>query len=183
MSDTSDREDERAVDAGEYVLGTLPRPERAEFEQRLERDSALRALVDRWQHHFMQLFYRLPPIAPPVSLWPRIETAINRREVNYQEGEKPMWNSIAFWRASAVAAAVGVVALALVVVLRPAGGSFDPVKGLQEYVWVLTDGEKRPNFVVKFDKDRKRVTIVPLGQTAEGDKSLQLWLVPAAATS
>jgi anti-sigma-K factor RskA len=165
--------------AGEYVLGTLPENERWAFERRLTREPGLRAVVDRWEAQFAALAERLPPVEPSPSVWDGIERTLFKPEVVKQEGEKPMWNSIKFWRLSAALGVVAAIVLAVFIVRSP-GGTGDSVAQLREFVWVLTDGQKRPNFVVKFDQDRKRVTVIPLDAKAEPGKDMQLWLVPTS---
>ena len=168
------------VIAGEYVLRPLPEDEREAFERRLKIEPELPGLVDEWERHFARLASELPPLQPPEAVWRGIERAIHARTVPAKEAQRPMWKNIVFWRLSAAAGIAAAVILAVFAASGPTAPTSDSVQNLREFVWVLTDGQKRPNFVIKFDQDRKRVTVIPLEAEAEAGKDMQLWLVPAS---
>ncbi len=67
---------ERSAAAGEFVLGTLNREERAAFELELQRDRALLAKVYFWQDQLVHLTSRVPPEEPDIELWPAIESPL-----------------------------------------------------------------------------------------------------------
>ena len=180
MTQEEGKERSDEVIAGEYVLRTLPEDEREAFERRLKIEPDLSGLVDAWERHFARLASRLPPVQPSEAVWRGIERAINARTVPAKEAQRPMWKNIVFWRVSAVAGIAAAIILAVFVVGGPRAPIGDSVQNLREFVWVLTDGQKRPNFVIKFDQDRKRVTVIPLEAQAEAGKDMQLWLVPAS---
>jgi anti-sigma factor ChrR (cupin superfamily) len=63
--------------AGEYVLGMLSAEQRHRFEQRFEKEPALRRQVARWEI----LLTRLEvgnQAAPPADLWSRVERALDQ---------------------------------------------------------------------------------------------------------
>ncbi|MGE0658393.1 MAG: anti-sigma factor [Reyranellaceae bacterium] len=168
--------------AAEYVLQNLPADEQAAFARRIEADPALAALVGAWERRFSDLAERLPHVRMPDAAWRDFETAISSAAAGKQT-RGSMWGNIAFWRLSAVAGLLVAVALALVLAglpkLSPGGAS----RSAREIVWVLTDGQKRPNFVVRYDEERKRMTVIPLDAPAEADRDMQLWLIPASGAA
>lgn len=181
-SDPDERSDH--VVAGEYVLRTLPDDERRAFERRLAVEGDLRSAVAAWERRLDGLAERLPTESPPESAWRAVQAAISPAIV---EDTAPravpraasFWNSIAFWRFGAVGGVLAAAALAVVVVTGANRPSLDAGDGPEEIVWVLTDARKRPSFVVRFEPERRRVTVVPLEVPREAGKDLQLWLVPA----
>jgi quercetin dioxygenase-like cupin family protein len=85
------------IAAGEYVLGMLSTEQRHRFEQRLEKEPALRGQVARWEI----LLTRLEvgnQAAPPANLWSRVERTLDQEAsaapfhtVRLEDGE---WMSI-----------------------------------------------------------------------------------------
>jgi quercetin dioxygenase-like cupin family protein len=62
--------------AGEYVLGILDMEQSHRFEERLEKDSALRTQVARWEG-LLGRFEAGHQEAPPVEVWSRLERALD----------------------------------------------------------------------------------------------------------
>ncbi|KNZ34528.1 MAG: hypothetical protein AD742_00365 [Methylibium sp. NZG] len=85
-SGNGDGSDDLHAAAGEYVLGTLPGPERLELERRLPNDAALRAAVGAWEERLLPLTALAPPQVLPAMLWQRIERGIEQRAE--QRGEQ-----------------------------------------------------------------------------------------------
>src|SRR6476620_6110881 len=98
--------------AAEYVLGVLDAGERRAAERRLAQDAAFAAEVAFWEERLGPLANEVPPVTPPAQVWSRIDSALapNARPVN-------LWNSLFFWRWSALAsAALAAASLAVVYV-------------------------------------------------------------------
>lgn len=168
--------------AVEYVLQNLPADERAAFERRVEADPALAGLVSSWQRHFSDLARRLPHVTMPDAVWRSIENSISS-PASEKEARGSTWENVAFWRFSAAVGLLASVVLALLLAGVPEFFS-DAARGsAREFVWVLTDGQKRPNFVVGYDEERKRMTVIPLDAPAESDRDMQLWLIPASGSA
>ena len=66
------------IAAGEYVLGILSPEQRHRFEERLEKEPALREQVARWEVLLSRL-ERGNQAAPPPDLWSRIERALDQQ--------------------------------------------------------------------------------------------------------
>lgn len=62
--------------AGEYVLGILDVEQCRRFEERLENEPALRALVARWETLFSR-FELEHQETPPVKVWSRLDRALD----------------------------------------------------------------------------------------------------------
>ena len=60
------------LQAGEYVLGTLPATERATFEKLLEHDTDARDYVSWWEERLAHLDTSAERITPPVHVWQSI---------------------------------------------------------------------------------------------------------------
>ena len=172
--------------AGEYVLGTLPGPERRDVEQRLLTDTALRAAVDAWEARLLPLTALAPPLDAPQALWQRIEQGTSRpgtagtaaagspipgaRKASPAAPRAGWWNSLALWRGLAT----GGLAAALLLAVRPdlalRGGA------TPQYVVVLVaPGGQAPGWVVQVSSPRD-LSLTPLGPTpTPGDRALQFW--------
>jgi len=62
--------------AAEYVLGTLPRVERAAAAARARRDARFAARIADWEIRLAPLNDGFAPVRAPRALWPQIETRI-----------------------------------------------------------------------------------------------------------
>lgn len=78
--------------AGEYAVGSLPSEERASLEARAAKEADVAALIQGWEFRLAPLHELVAPVAPPASLWPRIEQRLGevvqvprRRNPNFLE--------------------------------------------------------------------------------------------------
>lgn len=71
---TTDTDD---VLAAEYVLGTLPAPERRNLERRVPMDAQLRTRIEDWERRLGPLAEDLAPEAPPAAVWAAIEARVS----------------------------------------------------------------------------------------------------------
>ena len=173
--------------AGEYVLGTLPGPERREVEQRLPTDAALSAAVNAWEARLLPLTALAPPLDAPPSLWQRIERGIERgikhapaahtapaRKAAPPAARPGWWNSLALWRGLAAAGLAAALLLAVRPDLAPLGSA------TPQYVVVLVaPGGQAPGWVVQVNSPHD-LSLTPLAQNATpratpDDKALQFW--------
>ena len=177
--------------AGEYVLGTLPGPDRREVEQRLLTDTALRAAVDAWEARLLPLTALAPPLDAPQALWQRIEQGTSRapapglataslptagsstasaRKTSPAATRTGWWNNLALWRGLATGGLAAALLLAVRPDLAPLGGA------TPQYVVVLVaPGGQAPGWVVQVSSPRD-LSLTPLGPTpTPGDRALQFW--------
>ena len=159
--------------AGEYVLGTLPLAERAQVEQRLPNDAALRAAVDAWEQRLLPLTVLAPPAEPSAQLWPRIaSTLFTPQAVQQAGGWQAWWNSLAFWRILAGGGLATAAALAVMVTMQlqaPGGPGY--------LVVLVAPQDKAPGWVVQAgNRNGRDLSLIPLGPTTvPQQKSLQFW--------
>ena len=135
-------EQERKLDAAEYVIGTLSAVERSAFEASIESDSTTREDVLFWERTFGSLNASVSPESPPDELWSRIEKAL-AKEIGESESDsqpstpgglaKPstvavaandnvadkLRRSVGRWRLGAIAASIAAVALGAYIVNSP----------------------------------------------------------------
>src|SRR5215207_1926708 len=171
----SEDHDIRAI-AGEYVLGTLPAPERAAFEERMGRDPAARHEVHAWEARLSPLDAAVRPARPSAMVWEMIE-----RAVDAEEGRAPASNVVALaerrarrWRALALAsiAAAAGFAVTFVVDRWPFG---EALPG--RYIAVVDDSGAAPAFIVRVDLASGTVRVQAVEAEAPPDKDMELWFI------
>lgn len=172
-----DNDDELQRLASEYVLGTLESAERAQVEQRLAREPALREAIDAWELRLLPLTALAPPAEPSAQLWPRISASLTPSAVRQAGGWQAWWNNLAFWRVLAGGAVACTAALAVVLGLQlqaPGGPGY--------LVVLVATQDKAPGWIVQagnrnaLGKPNTDLALIPLGPTAVPEqKSLQFW--------
>jgi anti-sigma-K factor RskA len=160
---------ERAAIAAEYVIGSLPGAELAEFERALARDFALQKDVYYWQDKLLPMARMLAPVEPSPEVWTRIERATGRTGTS---GTQSWWNALAFWRFGAIAASLAVAVLALQLI-APGIPTAPPA---MRYVAVLQSPDKKDaGWMVEASAGGK-LRLTPLGTTTvAANKVLQFW--------
>lgn len=172
------RREYHAALSAEYALGTLRGGARRQFEIAMQNDPALRAEVARWQEAFTQLDNTLPPVAPPASVWKRIQLqlgplpqspVVSDRQAHRETAKNMPWRGYLGW-----ALAAGLAALLLVPRLLVQPAAITPVA-------ILANGSTGTGqWVVSVDKQANRLTLTPLHlQEIAKDRSLELWTIPA----
>lgn len=160
--------------AAEYVLGTLSAEEHAAFVARLVQDPVLRGHVAFWQHRLAQLDESFEEVAPP----PQILPAIERRLFGSTAAAGPLaalWNSLALWRATAVAGlAVAVVAVGYTLT-QPA--QLSPEVFATQLVAALEAEGSDVRFMALYNKATGEVRLTGLSGEVPSDKDLELWLI------
>ena len=157
--------------AAEYALGTLQGRARRRFERILEANPELTRLVTAWQEQLQPLNESLEPIQPPARVWRRIERRIAAHRPRGRIGD--LWNSLAFWRAAALAGTIAALVLAIVLasVARPA----------QIMLVVMEDQSREPKITVSWDMHdggRKRMRVRVVGhQSMAPETAWELWML------
>ncbi|NIL18996.1 anti-sigma factor domain-containing protein [Pseudomonas sp. AN3A02] len=154
--------------ASEYVLGTLPAEQRAEVEQRLATDTALRAAVQAWEQRLLPLTEQAAPATPSVYLWRRIERSLGHSATH----DSPVWwwNRLALWRGLAGAGIAASLVLATLLLTRTA--AINPTA----YVVVLVAPQNQaPGWVIQASNTQE-IQLIPLGvMEVPAGKTLQFW--------
>ena len=163
--------------AGEYVLGVLPPPGRAQFEQELARNAALERAVYAWQDRMLRVAPMPDPVVPGPQLWARIARDLGaparQRRTRIEMTPPSFWSSLDFWRWASAAAVTASVVLAsmLWLALTPA---------TERYVAVLLAADNRAAWIV--EADQRQVRLRPLAVTAVAPRrALQFWTKPDGA--
>lgn len=192
MSDTGD---ERDLLAAEYVLGVLEGAERDEVVRRADRDEALSRAIMAWELRLAPLAAIVPPIAPPASLWQRVENSCGLTVAPLSPKAAPaakpsaakaastgrsFWTGLGFWRGTTalgfgLAAAIAIVA----VVDRPA----PPVPEIPVASAVLAPAKGgAPAFVAEATQGQT-IVLKPLERMALAQgKDFELWALPDGET-
>jgi anti-sigma-K factor RskA len=149
--------------AAEYVIGTLPLPDRMAAERLIASDSDFAALVEAWQVRLSPLDDEYGDIAAPTHLLPKIEARLfpvaERRRVR--------------WRLPFLGSVAAALALALVLVNWP---DRHPALTTAE----LTGAGQSLIVAASFDPAAKMLTLRrSAGPAADTGKDYELWVIPA----
>jgi anti-sigma-K factor RskA len=195
-----DSPEDRSAAAGEYVLGTLEAGERAEVEQRLAVDAALRADVAFWQDRLLGLAVRATPVEPSSGVWPRIEQAVADAAPAARADERtraqsptaaparprapapagtPWWQRLGLWQGVSGLALAACLVLASLLVLR-----VEPVQAPRFVAVLQSPDSATPGWIVEARADAANLRLVPIvaGAAVPSGKSLQFWTKPRDAS-
>ncbi|MGL3608364.1 anti-sigma factor [Rhizobium sp. G187] len=158
--------------AGEYVLGVLGMPERAEVEARLLHDRQFAAVVRRWEDNLTQFNDDFAETSPPDPLFAKIEQRLFPAvaEVRATRG---LWNALWLWRGISFAAIGG---LALVVGLQWAP-QLRPQKDVAPLTAELAGDNSAIALLASYDSRSGQLAVTPVAAGGNEQKSLELWLV------
>ncbi|MGU3360747.1 anti-sigma factor domain-containing protein [Methylobacterium sp. M6A4_1b] len=187
--------EERDLRLAEYVLGTLPLPERAAVDLELAVDPAARAARDAWERRLAPLALAAPEVAPGPGVWPAIarQVASDASAGRPGAGRSPaslglaanddrigaLQGSLRRWRLATGAAAALAAGLALFVAV----GGPRPGTGLDDgrYLAVVSSGGEAPALLVSIDTRAGTARVRPVGAQTPSGHSLELWYVGAGA--
>ncbi len=178
MSDQPERldpEDERDLQAAEYVLGVLQPAQARAVEALALHEPAMATSIAAWELRLAPLADLVEPIAPPPILWRRLAlaTGLTRAAPLRRFG----WDNLTVWRATAGAALAVAASLGFLLLLPPAPAPEPLVAALSPF------GRPGATFLVRVGPDGA-ATVVAVGDTnVPQDRSLQLWAVPPGATT
>jgi anti-sigma-K factor RskA len=157
--DMSDREGL----AAEYVLGTLPLPERLQAERLIASDADFAALVEAWAARLSPLDEGYAPAAPPPELLDQIEARL------FPTVPAPRRWRLRFFGVLAA----GLAALVLFLIW--------PAPTPRPALTATLTGENQPLVVAaSYDPGVGEVTFTrSAGPAAEAGKDYELWVIPA----
>lgn len=178
--DPIDEPPDDEIFAGELVLGVLDGADLRRARQRALADGTFARLVTAWEQRLSPWLERVEPEAVDPTLWPRL-----RRRLGWEEERPPArsWQSIAFWRAATVAAAVAAVVGWF---LRTSGPSVAPIvpippaetAAVTRAVTTLARTDGRPGWLASVDRSRGTVLMVPVPAPADpGGRVPELWVI------
>jgi anti-sigma-K factor RskA len=156
--------DEREIAAGEYVLGTLDRDQRAEFEALLAVSSELQQSVEAWREHLQLLNQQLEPVTPPTRLWSDLASRLGLKTSRLQR--------LGFWRAFSGLSTAAALALAVLASTPKESGMMPG-----EYVFVINQPSGQTAWIINATLDGKMmVQAVKPGPMPAG-KGGELWMM------
>ena len=180
--------DERDLLAAEYVIGLLGPAEARNVKARAVSDPALAAAINEWQSRLHPMTGTVRPVAPPPSVWARLEKAIGATPVP-QTARRPRrewwrlsrqmattWENAAFWRGMSVIsfacgmALVGLLLTPKLLISQPAVAA------------LTAQGAGAPAFLVMVTKDGYATVIATAAEVQPGN-SLELWGLPEGAAA
>lgn len=157
--------------AAEYALGTLRGSARRRFERLCTRSGAARTALYRWEDDWSQLSRRLPPVQPSARVWANVRARIL--------GELPARSAlppVRRWRTRQLAAAAGLVALAIIAgLLLRERAALPPLQTLA----VLATDRAHPVWRLERRLPLSVLTIEVVGSVPPAaGKSYELWALP-----
>ncbi len=158
-------EDDQAL-AAEYVLGTLPLPDRIAAEARIKADPAFAAEVARWEQEFAALNDGYAEIAAP-DLMPKIEARLFGKPQ-----QKPGWSR--FW---IIGAGLATAVAVLVALWLPTNNPFNDAPTLTAE---LTADAQPVAFAAQWSAGELELTQTA-GPAAEPGRVYELWLIAGEA--
>ena len=178
MSGTeSDDPGPQATLAAEYVLGTLPLDEAEAARRRMDTDPAFAAEIGVWERRLAPLYALFPVIAPPAAVWSRIEDSTGstaRASAAVPAGKPVNDNSVAWWRATALAGLALAAGLAVYIALAPP---------TQPTLAVLTPYSTPTPVLLAVAGPHGSIAVRLTGAIKiASDRDLELWQMPPGAT-
>ncbi|MCV0394780.1 MAG: anti-sigma factor [Rhizobiaceae bacterium] len=160
--------------AAEYVLGVLSADERKEVARRVGAEPAFARLVDEWEVRLADLGAAYQPVEPPAGVTTAIDRALFASAVSPVNERSGIWTSLAFWRAAAFAAIVGLAIAIAIPLLSPAPA---PVAAPERLLASLSADGSDIRYVALYDAGRGAVSLShESGQKAAG-YDFELWVI------
>lgn len=162
--------EERRLDAAEYVLGTLDTDARVALEYTMQTDRELAREVYSWQDRLLPLVNRVAPAEPSNQLWPRIAQQLPARTIAPR-----WWQKLVLWQGLSAAALLLSVGLALQLARTP-----DPAE--VRYVAILQTPAQQVAWVVE-SVDDETLRLRPVGKlpVVAAGRAWQFWTKPLNA--
>lgn len=161
MSDQADMSDRDGL-AAEYVLGTLPLPERLQAERLIASDPSFAALVADWQDKLAPLNADYAELPPSPELLPKIEARLFPAPARPARWRLPLFGALA----------TGLAALILALYL--------PFGGAEPTLTATLIGENQPLTIAAayYAEDQELTFTRTAGPAAEAGKDYELWVIP-----
>ncbi len=194
-------DDALVVQAGEYVLGTMPPAERAAFAARLAADPAAALAVRDWERRLAPLALRAEagPAPDAQASWAAIAARIGEAPPVANAPDPPRLSAandlgpslrtrLNAWRAAAIGLAAAVAALLVMPGLRGPGVAPAPPAGVDattkagsQLVAALTPPDGQMGLLLTVDPATGTVLAQPVSLSVPEGRALQLWLIEGTA--
>lgn len=167
--------------AAEYALGLLESEDLFAARSRLAREPRLAEAVAKWERQLAPMLDGVTGAAPSPEVWHRIESEIDRRDAEPNDGNViSLSTQITRWKwATGISSAAAAVALAFLA-LPPSGGP-DPIAPAAEAPLMasIPIGDTPLRLGVTYLPASEEILVSASGLTADGVHDHELWLVPA----
>lgn len=165
--------------AGEYVLGTLDRPEREAAEARSAHEPRLRAAIGDWAERLQPLADTAGEQAPPAGLWPVLLSRVRSVGPALAEGARILRLERTVHRLRIATIGFGAIAAGLAIFVLSEREVAPPPAAGMSYVAVLNGEGGKPAFVAMVNTETGMIRLRRIGGAPPPDKSFELWQVPA----
>lgn len=172
--------DERTIQAGEYVLGLLEGEERARFEAMARRDPEIAREIHAWEERLTPLTRAVTPVAPPATLWARIEAQLDA--AGPPRAPLPWRRRLRLWQSATAAGFALAAALLAWTVLGPVERHATPPVPLAMGTLTPSQGEG-PRLAAVLGKDGQLMVASPAPMPPPPGHSYELWILPKGANA
>ncbi len=160
----------------EYVLGTLPAPEREYVETRRREDPKVETLILQWEERLGRLADEAEPVQPSPALFAKIEKALDRIESTPRQPSETLKvvalrSQLNRWRWSTAIASAAALVLVSILLFQP-----QPTPQTQSFVAVFQHNDEQPAFLLTVDLEAQRLNIRPVTAEPRPGTSSQLWI-------
>jgi anti-sigma-K factor RskA len=168
--------------AAEYALGLATGKDAARAARLVREDPAFRAEASAWIARLAALFDEVPGVAPPASLWARIE-----RQIAPQAANDNARRQVRMWRGMTAMMTALAACFALLLFFRPADtvivpGPQAPVQQASApMVAMVGEDQQEMMIVANWDPVQRRLVLAVAGDMpADPGKSHEIWVIPPA---
>ena len=170
-------DDDDAMKAAEYVLGTLDASERAAFEAAMTRDSKLADAAHDWAIRLAPLAQSLPEVVPPAGLFERIEQQLPAPAptVHFAASDDIMKlrRLLAGWRRIGLVSSALAASLAVALLVK---STSVPTENPNLLAVLSPKGAGVP-VVVRVDDHAKKLIVAAASIKPPPGRSLELWYI------
>ena len=171
-------EDERDLQAGEYVLGALPANQARALEALALTDPFVAASIAAWEDRLAPLSDIVAPVAPPAVLWRRLALASGLESViQAPVVRRGVWRGAGLWRATTVGSLAVAASLAFLLYMRPLTGP-EPLMAALSPI-----NQPGATFLVRVGADGLATVVAVADTKIPAGRSLELWAVRPGAGS
>ena len=164
--------------AGEYVLGVLDADTHRAVAARLSREPALLREVAAWERQLAPMLDDIEPVAPPLSLWPRIRAHVGLAPAPESSSRVPLWERLGFWRGFSVAGLAATAAtLVALLVLRQPYPQYPHAPHPITMLTTIAQADGSPAFVAAVDADACTMLVMPMDADVPKGKVPELWVI------
>lgn len=181
-------QEQRILQAAEYVLGTLDAREHSRFETLLMHDAEARRELAYWEQRLGTLGLALTPADPPAAVWDgvtrelgiRSATPVGDTRTVASDKRAPAANDGGFWRGLALVASVAALVMAGLLFTGSSERESEPAQQPPPaYASVVYDEPTGMSWLVTAHAGSHKMKVVAMGDynVPEG-KVLRAWLKP-----